>query len=172
MTAKLFSSLLTLVLILGVFSVTNAGTRSYEHERGDYTLELPSSSWRIVQLHGIAHPRTEFVNGKQSVVRLRIRRVYTTASSAELAGRHQNWDSLFLSGYIIGKEQPFAGRLSGTKYLYEHVKGGTPMVGLIYYLQADDGFIYRIQFSGPQDRMWELREQMDFIARSFRTEMA
>ena len=82
--------------------------------------------------------------------------------------RHQSGESLFLKGYMIGKDRPFEGRLSGTKYLYEYVKGGTSMAGLIYYLQGDDSFIYRLQFTGPLNSMWELREQMDSIAGSFR----
>ena len=171
MTAKLFSIFLTLFLILGLFSATSANTRTYEDERGAYVLELPSSSWRVVKLNGIARPRTEFVNGKRSPVLLRIRRVYSGASPSDIVARHQSWDSLFLSGYIIVKDEPFEGRLSGTQYSYEYVKGGIPMAGLVYYLQADDGFIYRLQFTGPQNRMWELREQMDYIAGSFRTGM-
>jgi hypothetical protein len=69
------------------------------------------------------------------------------------------------------KQQPFDGRLSGASYTYEYVKGGVPMAGRIYYLQGEDGLVYRIQFSGPQNRMWELREQMDSIAGSFRPEV-
>ena len=172
MTAKIFSIFLTSFLILGVFSVVGAKTRTYEDERGGYVLDLPSSSWRVVDRNGIAHPRTEFVNGKQSPVFLRIRKVYPAASPSDLVARHQSWNSLFLRGYVIVKDQPFEGRLSGTKYAYEYVKGGIPMVGLIYYLQGDDGFIYRLQFTGPRNGMWELREQMDFIAESFRTETA
>ena len=171
MTAKISSIFLTLFLTLGFFSVASAKTRTYEHEKGDYVLELPSSSWRVVKLNGIADSRTQFVNGERSGVLLRIRRVYPAASPSDLVHRQQSWDSLFLSGYIIVKDQPFEGRLSGIKYSYEYVKGGIPMAGLVYYLQADDGFIYRLQFNGPQKRMWELREQMDFIAASFRTEM-
>ena len=169
MTAKISSIFLTSFLILGLFSVAGAKTRTYEDERGGYVLELPSSSWRVVQLNGIAHPRTEFVNGKRSPVLLRIRKVYPPTSPSDLVARHQSWDSLFLKGYMIEKDQPFEGRLSGNKYLYEYVKGGIPMAGLIYYLQGDDGFIYRLQFTGPQNRMWQLREQMDFIAWSLRT---
>ena len=170
MTAKLSSIFLTSFLILGLFSVAGAKTRTYEDERVGYVLDLPSSSWRVVQLNGIAHPRTEFVNDKRSAVLLRIRRVYPATSPSDLVARHRSWDSLFLQGYIIVKDHPFEGRLSGTKYAYEYVKGGIPMAGLIYYLQGDDGFIYTLQFTGPQNRMWQLREQMDFIARSFRIE--
>jgi hypothetical protein len=172
MSSKIFSIFLTSFLILGLFSATSAKTRTYENERGDYALELPSASWSVVKLNGIAHPRTEFVNGKRRPVLLRIRKVYDATSPSDLVARHQSWDSLFLAGYMIGKDQTFEGRLSGTKYSYEYVKGGIPMAGLIYYLQGDDGFIYRLQFTGPQNRMWELREQMDSIAGSFRTEMA
>jgi hypothetical protein len=172
MTSRLFIFFLTLFLILGLFSATSANTRTYEDERGDYALELPSPKWRVVKVNGIAHSRTEFINGKQSAVLLRIRRVYPAASPSDLVARQQSWDSLFLSGYMIRKDQFFEGRLSGTKYSYEYVKGGIPKFGLIYHLQGDDGFIYRLQFTGPQNRMWELREQMDFIAGSFRTDMA
>ena len=172
MTAKIFNIFLISLLILGLFSVASAKTRTYQHERGDYVLELPSASWRVVELNTIAHSRTEFVNGNQSRVLLRIRRVYAAALPSHLVRGQQSWDSLFLSGYMMRKDQPFEGRLSGAKYSYEYVKGGIPMAGLIYYLEAEDGFIYRLQFTGPQHRMWELREQMDFIAGSFRTEMA
>lgn len=82
MTAKISSVFLTLFLILGLFSMASAQTRTYEDERGDYVLELPSLSWRIVHLNGIAHSRTEFINGKRSAVRLRIRRVYAAASTS------------------------------------------------------------------------------------------
>ncbi|HEX5874862.1 MAG TPA: hypothetical protein VFY60_09460, partial [Pyrinomonadaceae bacterium] len=68
------------------------------------------------------------------------------------------------------KQQQVDGRLSGASYSYEFVKRGVVMAGRVYYLQANDGVIYRIQFTGPQNRMWELREQMDSIARSFRPE--
>ena len=172
MNSKIFSIFLTLILIVGLFSVASANTPTYEDERGNYALELPSSSWRVVHLNGIAHPRTEFINGKRSAVRLRIRRVYPAASPSDLVRRQQSADSLFLSGYMIGKEQPFEGRLSGTKYSYEYVKRGIAITGLSYNLQGDDGFIYRLQFTGPQNRMWELREQMELIAVSFRTEMS
>lgn len=172
MTLKLFSFLLSLFLILGLFSATSANTRTYEDERGNYALELPSPKWRVVKLNGIAHSRTEFINGKQNTVVLRIRRVYPAAWPSDLVHRQQSWDSLFLPGYMIRKDQFFEGRLSGAKYSYEYVKGGIPMAGLIYHLEGDDGFIYRLQFTGPQNRMWELREQMDFIAGSFHTGMA
>ena len=109
MTARISIIFLTSFLMLGLVSVASAKTRTYEHERGDYVLELPSSNWRVVHLNGIAHPRTEFVNGKRSAVRLRIRRVYPAASPSDLVVRHQTWDSLFLKGYIIGKDQPFEG---------------------------------------------------------------
>ena len=114
MTAKLFSIFLTLFLILGLFSAAGAKTRTYEDERGGYALDLPSSSWRVVQLDVITRPRTEFVNGERSEVLLRIRKVYTRTSPSGLMARDQSGESLFLKGYMIGKDEPFEGRLSGT----------------------------------------------------------
>lgn len=170
MTSKLFSVFLTSILLLGLFSATSARTRTYEDERGEYVLELPSPSWRIVRLNGIAHPRTEILNGKRSPVLLRIRKdlMDPAVFTSDMVRRQQRWDSLYLPGYMLRKNESFAGRLSGTKYSYEYVKDGMPVAGLIYYLQANNGFIYRIQFTGSQQRVWDLRDEIDFIARSFR----
>jgi hypothetical protein len=81
--------------------------------------------------------------------------------------RRQNWDR-HLSGYMLVKEESFAGQLSGSKFSYEYVKGGKIMVAVIYYLEADNRTIYSLLFTGPTDELKSLGNQTDSIARSFR----
>ncbi len=168
---RVFTILLTSILILVSFpSAASAQTRTYRSKSADYILELPSPNWRAVKLSGIAHSRTEFIYGVQNSVHLRIRKelVDPGVSPADLVRRQQKWDSVYLRGYVIGQDESFDGRLSGAKYSYEYVTGGQPMAGMIYYLQANSRIIYRVEFTGSRDNLWELGQQTDFIARSFR----
>ena len=90
------------------------------------------------------------------------------ASPADLVQRQQRLDRVFLQGYVKGKDETFAGRLSGAKYPYEYIRTGKPMAGLIYYLEADNRIIYRLEFTGAPDKLRNLSDQTEFIARSFR----
>jgi hypothetical protein len=51
---------------------------------------------------------------------------------------------------------------------YEFVKAGKPMLGRIYYLQADNRTIYTLRFSGLRDKLGRIRNQTDMMARSFK----
>ena len=67
-----------------------------------------------------------------------------------------------------GKEEKFAGRLSGVTVSYEFIRTAKPMIGRIYYLQADNRTIYALRFSGLRDKLPRIRNQTDLIARSFK----
>ena len=73
----------------------------------------------------------------------------------------------FFSGYVEGKEENFAGRLKGVTSSYEFTAAGHPMLGRIYYLQADSRTIYVLHFTGARDKLMLIRNQTDAIARSF-----
>jgi hypothetical protein len=94
--------------------------------------------------------------------------VDANVSPGDLVQRQQRLDRVFLLGYVKGKDEIFAGRLSGAKYPYEYVRTGKPMLGLIYYLEADNRIIYRLEFTGSPDKLRNLFDQTEFIARSFR----
>ena len=49
------------------------------------------------------------------------------------------------------KVEPFAGRLSGTKFTYEYSDGGRLMAGKVYYLQADKRDIYVLRFAAREN---------------------
>jgi hypothetical protein len=164
-------AILLMTTLMVLFSSTAKGqTRAYTNENTDYVLDLPSAKWSVVMLSGVAHPGTEFRYGERTRVLLRIRRELVDAGvlPADLVLRQQSSDRVFLRGYVKGKYGSFEGQLSGAKYPYEYISAGKPMAGLIYYLQADNRIIYRLEFTGPPKTLSGLGDQTDFIARSFR----
>jgi len=142
----------------------------YTNDKVDYTLELPSSNWRVIAEPGAAHEHTEFVYGDRLDGYLQVRKEVVDAgtTASALAQRDQDQKLRFLPGYMAGKEDPFKGRLDGVTVSYEFVKTGKPMMGRVYYLQADNRTIYALRFSGLRDKLSRIRNQTDLIARSFK----
>ena len=101
---------------------------------------------------------------------MRIRRglVDADVSLAEVVLHQQKSDSVLLRGYVKGNDENFDGRLNGAKYSYEYIKAGKPKAGLIYYLEADNRTIYKLEFIGPPMMVRNLSEETEVIARSFR----
>lgn len=162
---------LTLVLVLLLFPyAVRSQTGNLTYRDSNYVLGLPSAKWRAISVSGVAQDSTEFRYGDQGLVQMRIRRQIVDAgvSPTDLLLRQQSSDRVFLRGYVKGQQEIFQGRLSGVKYPYEYVSGGQPVAGLIYYLQADNRTIYRIEFIGPPEELLSMGDQTDYIARSFR----
>jgi hypothetical protein len=86
----------------------------------------------------------------------------------ELARREADLKLRYLPGFVGGKEEHFAGRLSGITVSYEYTSAGKPMAGRIYYLQADNRTVYTLHFTARAERLQLIRNQTDGIARSFR----
>ena len=162
---------LTLVLLVLLFPyAVTSQTRSLTYRDSNYVLDLPSAKWRAISLYGVAQDSTEFRYGDQGLIQMRIRRQLVDAGvlPTDLLVHQQSSDRVFLRGYVKGQQEIFQGRLSGVKYPYEYISGGQPVGGLIYYLQADNRTIYRIEFIGPPEGLLNIGDQTDFIARSFR----
>ena len=173
MTNFLSLRLLTISLIL-IFlallpSAAQGQQRSYTNRNLDYVLDLPSAKWRVIKVPGGAHSSTEYRYGQKSPVHLRVRRelVDVGVSPTDLVQRKQRFDRVSLRGYAKSKVERFEGRLSGAKFAYEYVSAGNTTAVLIYYLHANNRFIYRVEFVGPPNKLQALAEQTDFIARSF-----
>ena len=145
-----------------------AAQQTYDGE--EYTLELPSSQWQVISGPDAAHEHAEFVNGDRLNGYLQIRKEVVEAGTtpSALARRDLDQKLRFLPGFVEGKEEKFSGRLDGTTISYEYIKTGKPMMGRIYYLQADNRTIYALRFSGLRDKLAQIRNQTDFIARSFK----
>jgi hypothetical protein len=159
------------VLILsGLMGSAAIAQELYTNDKVNYTFELPSSNWRVIAEPDAAHEHTEFVYGDRLDGYLQVRKEVVEAgtTASDLAQRDQDQKLRFLPGYVAGKEEPFKGRLDGVTVSYEFVKTGKPMMGRIYYLQADNRTIYALRFSGLRDKLGRIRNQTDLIARSFK----
>jgi hypothetical protein len=160
---------LVLTLITGSCAIAVA-QESFTSNQIDYTLELPSSEWRVISEPDAAHEHSEFVYGDRLDGYLQIRKEVVDAGTtpSDLAHRDRDQKFRFHPGFVEGKEEKFSGRLSGVTVSYEFIKTGKPMIGRIYYLQADNRTIYALRFTGLRDKLTRIRNQTDLIARSFR----
>ena len=158
-----------LLLITGICSLA-AAQESYTSDQGAYTIEFPSTQWRMISEPDATREHAEFVYGDRLEGYLQIRREVVDAGTTpeDLARRDMDQKLRFLPGFVEGKEEPFKGRLNGVTASYEFVKTAKPMMGRIYYLQADNRTIYSLRFTGLRDRLARIRNQTDLIARSFK----
>jgi len=130
---------LLLLLTAGSFFLAPAQD-IYTTNQLDYTIELPSTVWRPVSGSDAAHEHAEFVNGERLEGYLQIRKEVVDAgtTAADLSRRDMEQKLRFLPGFVEGKEEKFSGRLNGVTVSYEFVRTAKPMMGRIYYLQADN----------------------------------
>lgn len=162
--------LASLALAFAAPSVVRAQEQTYTAKDVEYAFELPNPTWRAVPRADGDNTRAEFVYGDRSDALLRVRKEVVEASTtpSDLAGRDRDNKLRFQRGYVEGKLEPFAGRFKGVASNYEFTGAGKPMVGVVYYLQADPRTIYVLHFTGAKDSLLRLRSQTDAIARSFR----
>ena len=166
---KYVTVVFAIVLIAGIGAVVN-GQQTFSTDKIDYTLELPSAQWRSISEPDAEHEHVEFVNGDRLEGHLRVRKEAVDAGTAvsDIARRDLDQKLRFLPGFVEGKQEKFAGRLNGVTTTYEFIRAGKPMMGRIYYLQADNRTVYALRFTGLKDRLASIRNQTDSIARSFR----
>ena len=165
--------LLCLSFLMTLTLTTNAQSQSFSREGVEFVLDLPSPSWRAVARIDV-HEHVEFINGtdtRDGYLRLRKNLVTPGTSAATLFAEEEKWNLSRLPGYVVcsgGKGTEFSGHLKGTSYSYEFVKDGTNMDGRLFYLQANNHTFYVLHFTVASKKLDLIREQMDFIARSFR----
>jgi hypothetical protein len=143
---------------------------TFSSANADYTLELPSARWKVTQEPDSLHEHAEFIYGDRNDGYLKIRKevVDAGATAADIARRDQDQKLRFQTGFVEGKQEKFAGRMSGVTLGYEYTSGGKAMAGRVYYLQADNRTVYVLRFTGLRDKLLLIRNQTDGIARSFR----
>ena len=165
-TYGLFASML---FALVLFAPVAAQSVSFTDDNVDYKLELPSPTWRVVSRPDDLQQVAEFVFGDRLDGYLRIHKQMVEAGSSpsDLADSYKNEKLQFKPGYVDGKQEDFVGYLNGVTLSYEYTYAGKPMVGRIYYLQADTRTIYVLHFTGLRDKLARIRNQTDSIARSF-----
>jgi hypothetical protein len=142
----------------------------YTNDNVDYTIELPSSTWRVIAEPDATHEHADFVYGDrlQGYLRIRKEAVEAGTSASQLARQDRDQKVRFLPGFIEGREEKFSGRLNGVVSSYEYTQTGKPMLARTYYLEADNRTIYALRFTGLRDQLSRIRNQTDLIARSFK----
>jgi hypothetical protein len=158
------------LVLFGLMASAGLAQQVYTHDRLEYTFELPSPAWRSISEPDSGHQNMEFIFGDRLDGLLQIRKEVVDAgtTSADLARREADLKLRYLPGFVEGKLETFNGRLDGVVLSYEFVKAGKPMLGRVYYLQADSRTIYALRFSGLKDKLSRIRNQTDLIARTFK----
>ena len=166
---KVLRMILAFALLTLSFSLVSA-QQLFTSDKIDYSIELPSNTWRVITEPDAAHEHVEFVYGDRLDGYLQIRKEVVDAGTgpADVARRDRDQKFRFHPGFVEGKEESFSGRLSGVTVSYEFIKTGKPMIGRIYYLQADNRTVYALRFTGLRDKLARIRNQTDLIARSFK----
>ena len=159
-----------LALALSSVPAFTAQTETFSDANVDYTLELPSATWRLIEKPDADHALAGFIYGDRMDGYLQIRKEVVDAgvTPANLSQRESEQKLRFLPGFVEGKEENFSGRMNGVAFNYEYTNAGKPMAGRIYYLQANNRTIYVLRLTGLRDRLSRIRNQGDIIARSFR----
>ena len=164
------------LFFLAAISPTASHLRAYSQEhtysspKVNYTVDFPSPTWRLVDEPDELHQHAEFVYGDRNDGYLRIRKetLEEGVDVKEFAHRDQDQKERFRPGYVDGKDELFAGRLTGRTVSYEYTQAGKPMAGRSYYLQGDSRTVYVLRFTGMRDKLLRIRNQTDMIARSFK----
>lgn len=159
------------MVLIGLMASIASAQQLYTNEKVDYTFEIPSPGWKVISEPDASHEHAELVYGDRLDGYLQIRREVVDAgtTAAQLAQRDQDLKLRFLPGFVEGKQETFNGRMDGVTISYEFVRTGKPMLGRIYYLQADNRTFYTLRFSGLKDKLARIRNQTDLIARTFKT---
>ena len=162
--------MLKAMLVLVMACAATWAQEAFKSDKLEYVLEFPSAEWRAISEADAAHEHLEFVLGDRLNGHLQIRKeiVESGTSTSDVARRDLDQKLRFLPGFVEGKQERFSGRLNGIMVSYEYVKTGKPMLGRIYYLQADSRTVYALRFSGLRDKLARIRNQTDSIARNFR----
>jgi hypothetical protein len=161
----------SILFALAAFATAPAQqSQTFSDEKVNYTLELPSATWRVVARPDDVSQRAEFIYGDRMDGYLQVHKemVEADVTPSDLASSDKDAKLRFKPGYIDGKQENFSGHLSGVTLSYEYTYSGKAMVGRVYYLQADNRTIYVLHFTGLRDKLARIRNQTDSIARSFK----
>lgn len=163
-------ALSSLIFLIGLVLSTQAQNQVYTTENLEYSVELPSATWRAIAGRDEAHQQPEFLNGDRLNGYLRIRKETIDANTtmSDLARRDLEQKLRYLPGFVEGREEKFNGRLDGVTVSYEFTQTGKPMMGRIYFLQADNHTAYLLYFTGLRENLTRIRNQTDLIARTFK----
>lgn len=150
-------------------SLSAAGqTVSFADDNVEYTFDLPNQTWKMTVKPSATSPNVEYVYQERNQGHFEVRKlaVKPDAMMADVIADEEQ-KLKFLQGYVAGKEENFAGLLRGNVFNYEFLRSGRNMSGRLYFLKAGPTTVFVLRFTGFTDALRSIRNQTDFIARSF-----
>lgn len=156
-------------LLVLTFAVSAAAQTDFSDPNVKYTFTLPSDSWKMTVAPSKVSPNVEYVYEYKNNGHLEIRS--HAVEENDLFGDVIKQEELrlqFFKGYVAGKEENFAGSLSGRVFNFEFVRAGRNMSGRYYLLRSDDTTIYVLRFEGLKENLRSIRNETDSIARTFK----
>ena len=173
MKSTKFSVLFSIALGLFFAFSAFAQTPTFSNVNVDYTFDLPSESWKMTVKPSEMSPNVEYVYVDKSDGHLEVRKIAIKSGETISDSIDKEEERLqFLQGYVTGKQEAFAGKLTGKVFNYEFVRSGRNMSGRIYLLKANDTTVYALRFTGERDKLRSIRNQTDSIARTFDIKIA
>ncbi len=155
-------------LILNAFAFAQGHT--FNNVNTEYTFDLPEDAWKMVVTPTASSPNVEYVYIDRVEGHLEIRKISIgeTEIISDLIKREQEQKLQFLPGFVAGKEERFAGNYKGGVFNFEFARAGKNMSGRYYFLRANDSTVYILKFDGYREKLSSIRNQTDYIARTFK----
>lgn len=158
-------SLLAAVLLSGT---AFSQSLTFSDDNVEYTFDIPNASWKMTVKPSPTTPNVEYVFTERNQGHFEVRKLSVKADAMMadiIADEEQKLK--FLQGYVAGKDENFAGKLRGNVFNFEFVRSGRNMSGRFYFLKSGPTTVYLLRFTGFTDSLRSIRNQTDFIARSF-----
>lgn len=133
----------------------------------EYSFDIPDDRWKMTVKPTELNPSVEYVFVDRNDGHLAVRK--TTAPQDALMSdiiREEEQKLQFMRGYVAGKEERFAGKLSGAIFNFEFVERGRPKSGRYYFLRSGTT-VYILRFTGYSDKLRSIQHYADSIARTF-----
>ncbi len=168
MKTKKLSLIAVFVGTMLLLSVSAFGQVKFSDPNVEYEFTLPDDDWKMTVKPSEYSPNVEYVYKYKQDGHLQIRK--TNVKKADTFAdiiREEEQKLQFIPGYVAGKDENFTGALEGKVFNYEFVRSGQNMGGRTYFLRSDPTTVYVVRFTGVKDNLRLIRNQTDYIARTF-----
>lgn len=165
---KTFFFFAMILCLTAAFSLL-AQSKTFSDPNVEYSFDLPNSKWIMTVKPSNINPNVEYVNKDRRDGQLEVRKIaFKSNQTVSDTIRDEETKLQFFQGYVSGKEEDFAGSLSGRVFNFEYVRSGRAMSGRYYFLKANETDVYILRFTGESPQMLSSRSEMDLIARTFK----
>ncbi len=150
-------------------AVSILGQTKFSDPNVEYEFVLPEKEWKMTVTPSEYSPNVEYVYRDKREGHLEIRKL--TVDPEDLFSdviRDEEQKLQFKPGYVAGKEENFRGAMTGKVFNFEYVRSGRNYSGRFYFLRENLTTIFVVRFTGLKDTLRTIRNQTDYIARTFK----